>query len=517
MIATFHSALWRRLCTLVLASLVIPATLWAQEEEPAAEVSALDGLNNTINAVIGPVTSFAENIIFAPIPIMGQEVPFVLIWLFIAAIVVTIYFKFVNFTAFGLALKTVRGKYDEKGAEGEVSHFQALTTAVSATVGLGNIAGVAVAISVGGPGAMFWMVVVGLLGMSSKFAECTLGVKFRQIDATGKVYGGPMYYLRDGLAEKGFGMLGKILAVIFAVMCIGGSFGGGNMFQVNQAAQAVSDSMPTFSPVGVKLTFGIITAALVALVIIGGIRSIARVTSLLVPFMCGGYVIVALLIIIMNIGEVPGALGTIFREAFSPAAGVGGILGVMIQGIKRAAFSNEAGIGSAPIAHSAVKTKHPASEGVVALLEPFIDTVVVCSMTALVIVITGTYQMEDASGITVTSEAFETSFKGSRHLLSLAVILFAFSTMISWSYYGQQAWSYLLGRDRTTEIAYKVLFCLMVVVGAALPMEKVIGFSDAMIFAMAVPNIIGLYFLLPVIKRELIAYRAHAKDVDSRS
>lgn len=438
-------------------------------------------------------------------------VPFVLIWLVFAALFFTLYFRFINLRCFKLAIDVVRGKYSDPRAEGEVSHFRALSTALSATVGLGNIAGVAIAISMGGPGATFWMILAGLLGMSAKFVECTLGVKYRQVDETGKVFGGPMYYISQGFRERGvfMGGIGKVLAVFFAMMCIGGSLGGGNIFQVNQAVSQVVNvtGEGTFIDQN-RWLLGLIMAFLVALVIIGGIVSIARVTSRIVPFMCVLYVVAAIVILVKNAAEIPHAIQLIFKGAFVPQAVAGGFVGVLIQGFKRAAFSNEAGIGSAPIAHAAVKTEDPASEGIVALLEPFIDTVVVCTMTAVVIVITGNYANPDLDGVQLTSNAFGTVIDWFPLVLSVAVVLFAFSTMISWSYYGMQAWVYLFGRGTFKELSFKLLFCVFVVIGAAMSLQNVVDLSDAMIFAMCFPNVIGLYLLTPKVRMEVNSYLA---------
>lgn len=398
-----------------------------------------------------------------------------------------------------------------EGEEGEVSHFQALTAALSGTVGLGNISGVAIAIAVGGPGATFWMIIAGLLGMSSKFAECTLGVKYRDVSADGTVYGGPMYYLSKGLKERGLGALGKFLAVFFAVMCIGGSFGGGNMFQANQAA-AQFNNMIGASGGSSGFIFGIVMALMVAVVIIGGIKRIASVTEKIVPFMVGIYLLAALVVIVASIKQIPAAFGLIIDGAFTGAGATGGFIGVLIQGFRRAAFSNEAGVGSAAIAHSAVKTKYAASEGIVALLEPFIDTVVVCTITALVIIITGFHTNVDGlGGVDLTSAAFQSVIPWFPYVLTLAVVLFAFSTMISWSYYGLQSWLYLFGRSKINEYIYKVLFCLFVVIGAAASLGAVTDFSDSMIFAMAIPNLIGVFLLMPKVKEELNRYLAAIK------
>ncbi len=487
------------------------------------------GLDERINEFVQPATNWIESVVFWSIPVGGEKVPFVLFVLIGGALFFTIYFNFVNLTKFKLAIDVVRGKYTppkqpaQRTADnldtiqadhiaGEVSHFQALTAALSATVGLGNIAGVAIAIAIGGPGATFWMIIAGLIGMSSKFTECTLGVKYRQVGADGTVYGGPMYYLSQGLAEKGMGGLGKVLAVFFAIMCVGGSFGGGNMFQANQAAQQFTQMIGVESGAA-GFGFGVVMAILVAIVIIGGIKRIGAVAEKIVPAMAILYVLAALAIILLNIGQVPAAIGKIFAGAFTGAGIAGGVVGALIQGFRRAAFSNEAGVGSAAIAHSAVRTEHPASEGVVALLEPFVDTVVICTMTALVIIIMNmdgsliTYGSDGGlGGVTLTSMAFNNAIPGSSYILTLAVILFAFSTMLSWSYYGLQAWMYLFGKSKAADYTYKVLFCIFVVIGAAASLGAVVGFSDAMIFAMVFPNVIGLIILAPVVKKELRKY-----------
>lgn len=485
-------------------------------------------MDEKINNVVRPATNFIESIVFVSFDftVGGQPigVPIVLVLLVAGALFFTVYFRFVNFRKFGLAINIVRGKYSDPNEAGEVSHFQALTAALSGTVGLGNIAGVAVAISLGGPGATFWMIFAGLLGMSSKFVECTLGVKYREVDENGTVYGGPMYYLSKGFSEikrivageeKDYSKVGKVLAAVFAVAAVGGSFGGGNMFQVNQAFQQFAglEFMQGSYLANNGWAFGLIMAVLVAIVIIGGIKSIAKVTDKIVPLMCGIYVLAALVVIFAHAGQIPAAMGAIFKGAFAPTAIAGGFVGVLIQGFRRAAFSNEAGIGSASIAHSAVKTNNPASEGLVALLEPFIDTVIVCTMTALVIVITGKYVDSSVSdGIALTSSAFETVLPWFKYILAGAVLLFAFSTMITWSYYGQQAWTYLFGRGKVKEYVYKLIFCTMVVVGSAASLDAVIGFSDAMIFTMLFPNIVGLIFLAPVVKSELNKYLAKIKS-----
>ncbi|NNL94685.1 MAG: alanine:cation symporter family protein [Xanthomonadales bacterium] len=476
---------------------------------PALPAWAQNGIDQRINDAIRPASDWVAGIVFSTFPLFGVDVPFVLVWLVVAATFFTFYFKFINVRAFGHGFKLVRGDYNDPKAAGEVTHFQALATALSGTVGLGNIAGVAVAVSIGGPGATFWMIVCGLLGMSSKFTECTLGVKYRNEYEDGTVSGGPMYYLSKGLGERGFPKLGKVLAVLFAIACIGGSFGGGNMFQANQSfSQLVSMTGGDTGWLADKgWLYGIVVAILVGLVIIGGIKGIARVTSKIVPLMAVTYVTAGLIIIFMNLSAVPAAFGAIITGAFSPEGVAGGVVGVLFQGFKRAAFSNEAGIGSAAIAHSAVQTSRPVTEGFVALYEPFIDTVVVCTITALVIIITGSLD-PNVSGVQLTSNAFESAISWFPWVLTVAVVLFAFSTMISWSYYGLKCWTYLFGETRATDVTYKILFLVFVVIGSSMQLGAVIDFSDAMIFAMAFPNILGLYFLLPVVKRELNEYWA---------
>jgi AGCS family alanine or glycine:cation symporter len=478
---------------------------------------ASDNIDDRINEAVKPFADSVAGIIFSSFPVAGVQIPFVLVWLILAAIFFTFYFRFINFRAFKHGFQLVRGDYSDPLAAGEVTHFQALATALSGTVGLGNIAGVAVAVSLGGPGATFWMILAGLLGMSSKFVECTLGVKYRNEYTDGTVSGGPMYYLSKGLAERSdkLKMLGKVLAVLFAIFCVGGSFGGGNMFQANQSfMQLVSVTGGESSWLADKgWLFGVVVAALVGLVVIGGIQGIARVTSKIVPFMGIVYVMAGIAIILMNASEVPAAFAAIFAGAFSAQGIAGGVIGVLVQGFKRAAFSNEAGIGSAAIAHSAVMTNRPVTEGFVALYEPFVDTVVVCTITALVIIITGTWNpsVDPSQGVALTSAAFESSISWFPWVLTVAVVLFAFSTMISWSYYGLKAWTYLFGESLITDVVYKLLFLFFIVVGSSMQLGSVIDFSDAMIFAMAFPNILGIYFLLPVVRKELDEYWADYK------
>lgn len=524
---------------------LFPTLIFAQDK----------GLDEKVNDAFMPFATWWEGLVLTSVPIAGYDIPVVLLLLIAGATFFTIAFKFPNIRLFPTAINTVRGKYDElegghgvektqinvvdgdipdtirdESQEGEVSHFQALATAVSGTVGLGNIAGVAVAIALGGPGATFWMIVCGLIGMSSKFVECTLGVKYRDVDENGVVYGGPMYYLKRGLQERNMAGLGKVLAVIFAILCVGASFGGGNAFQSNQAAVQIS-SMTGIEGGATGVIIGVILAVLVGIVIIGGIKKIASVTEKIVPFMAVIYVLASLVIIFSNIEYIGDAIGMIFSGAFTPEAGVGGIIGVIIVGFQRAAFSNEAGAGSAAIAHSAVKTKYPASEGIVALMEPFIDTVVVCTMTALVIIFfnmdAGAFNYGSGQGSTVlinetqqyiggvdlTSMAYDSVIPGFRYVLTIAIILFAFSTMISWSYYGLQSWKFLFGRGRTADIVYKVLFLLFVIIGAGATLDAVIKFSDAMILALVFPNMIGLLLLFPKVREELNKYLSAVRGV----
>ena len=480
------------------------------------------GLDQKIDEAFQPVSDFFNNVIFFSI----GENPFVIYLLVGSAIFFTLYFGFPNIKYFMTSIRVVSGKYDEvekdesSSKDGEVSHFQALTTAVSGTVGNGNIAGVALAIALGGPGATFWMIVCGLMGMSLKFVECTLGVHYRDVDENGVVYGGPMYYLTKGLKEKGFATLGKISAVFFAIFCIGGSFGGGNAAQANQAALVLKDLLG-FESTFAGAVIGIILAIVVGVIIIGGIKRIASVTEKIVPFMALLYIVACLYILLVNFSFLDDAIALIVKEAFNPTAiGVGGIIGVLMVGFRRAAFSNEAGVGSASIAHSAVKTKYAASEGLVALLEPFIDTVVICTLTALVIITfnsTGVFAygggeggvMIDGvmyEGAGITSKAFAEYIPYSDVFLTVAVVLFAVSTMISWSYYGLQSWKFLFGRGEKSDLTYKLLFLSFVIIGSAASMNSIWAFSDAMIFAMVFPNMVGLYILFPVVKEQLTKY-----------
>ncbi|MAR66993.1 MAG: alanine glycine permease [Crocinitomicaceae bacterium] len=515
---------------------LIPFTTSAQET----------GLDDRINEAFTPIANWWGALVLHDFP--GTSIPTIIILLVGGALFFTVYFGFVNVRRFPTAINTVRGKYDkldchqsramdleikgdikdtnlDESQQGEVSHFQALATAVSGTVGNGNIAGVALAIAVGGPGATFWMILCGLLGMSTKFVECTLGVRYRDVGEDGTVYGGPMYYLSKGLKERGFTRIGKFLGLTFALLCIGASFGGGNAAQSNQAAMQLVNS---FGMTGgnARTIIGLVMMGFVGIIIIGGIKRIATVTEKIVPFMALIYILACLYIIGSNFSFVDDAFGMIFSQAFNPKAGLGGLLGVLITGFRRAAFSNEAGAGSASIAHAAVKTKYPASEGLVALLEPFIDTVVICTMTALVIIIfNGDNVVFDYGGIGgkvmidgvavegagITAAAFSEYIAFSGPFLTLAVVLFAISTMISWSYYGLQSWMFVFGKSKASDLSYKILFLIFIVIGSAGDMSAVWTFSDAMILALVFPNMIGLMILYPKVKEELTIYLSAIK------
>lgn len=476
------------------------------------------GIDSRINDLFQPIVDGLSQLLFwDPVKALGIDIgvaaPIVVVWLMIGGIFFTFRMRFINIRAFGHGLALVSGKYKSKESEGEVSPFQALTTALSATVGLGNIAGVAVAISLGGPGATVWMIMAGFLGMSLKFTECTLGVKYRVVDSEGRVSGGPMYYLRQGLAKQGRKQLGRFLAVLFAILVIGASFGGGNMFQVNQAFAQFQYVVPQAQ--GYGAVFGLVVAFLVGLVVIGGIKGIARVTSKLVPFMAILYVGTALFIIGLHFNQIGEMFGLIFRSAFGLEAMGGGFFGALFVGFQRGAFSNEAGIGSSPIAHAAAKTTEPVSEGMVALLEPFVDTIVVCTMTALVLVSTGFHVNPDGlEGTQLTAAAFGSVLPWFPYILVACIFLFAFSTMISWSYYGLKGFNFLFGKffyratgkSRASDLAFYILFLACVVIGSSSSLTAVIDFSDMMILGMAFPNIIGLMFLTGEVSRDLKVY-----------
>jgi len=445
--------------------------------------------------------------------------PFIVIWLFVGATFFTLFMRFINFRGFFQAIRIAKGTYDNPNDPGEVTHFQALTAAVSGTVGLGNIAGVAIAITIGGPGATFWMILVGLLGMTSKFVECTLGLHYRQFDENGVVTGGPMRYLQVGLAEHGRPKLGRFLSVLFCILCIGGAFGAGNMFQVNQSSTQVLNVLVPLTGgeesflSGKPWIVGALYSVVVGMVIIGGIRSITRVTEFLVPIMAAVYLTAALIVLGGHIADIPAAFAAILSGAFSPEGVTGGFIGVLVQGMRRAAFSNEAGVGSASIAHAAAKTKEPVAEGMVALLEPFIDTVVICTVTALVIIVTGMHtDAGGRDGIALTSAAFATVIDWFPYILSIAVVMFAFSTSITWFYYGHRSFLYLVGNKPTADLMFKVTYLMVLIVGSSMTLTAVMDFADAMILGMAFPNMIGLYILAPKVKAMLDSYNKRLKS-----
>jgi len=496
------------------ALIIAGAAVQAPQSEPVGLFDRIDQAMGAVNSIIGSVL-FADLIFWdnttAPdgTTSTGRRLPFIVAWLVVAAVIMTLRMRFINLRGFGHAIAITRGRYTSPDEPGDVSHFAALSTALSATVGLGNIAGVAIAVSVGGPGATFWMIVAGLLGMSLKMTECTLAQMYREVRPDGTVLGGPMQYLAKGLAERGLAGPGKVLAVVFAFMCIGGSIGGGNSFQVNQSLNAVQESVPLFA--SVPWLYGLVMTVLAGAVIIGGIHRIANTANKIVPAMCVVYVLASLFIIVTNLDLVGPSLAAIVTQAFAPQAAFGGLIGVLVIGFQRAAFSNEAGAGSAPIAHSAARTEYPVREGLVALLEPFIDTVIVCTMTALVINITGAYNnpayadlIANAQGAALTSRAFGEQISWFPYVLSLSVFLFAFSTMISWSYYGERSAVWLFGEKAS--IYFKVFFLVFTFLGSIITATNILDFGDLMILGMALPNLIGVYFLSGKVKRALDEY-----------
>ncbi len=474
----------------------LPAS--AQEVESSSWIQhRLAGLDSVLGSTVG----FLSSVLLFD---FGTGVPLIVAVLLLGGIYYSFYFGWFSIRAFGHSIDVVRGVYDDPKDPGEISHFKALTSALSATIGLGNIAGVAVAIGTGGPGALVWMIATALFGMSSKLASCTLAIMYRDIHPDGRVSGGPMYYLEKGLALKGLRPLGRTLAVVFAMLCIGGALGGGNMFQSNQTLEVLGTLSPFFK--SYNWLIGLLLAVMVGIVIIGGIHRIASVTSRLVPAMCLLYVVSALFIILTNIGQVPAVLALVLDQAFTGDALYGGVLGIMVIGITRAAFSNEAGIGSAAIAHSAAKTEEPAREGFVAMIGPFIDTIIICTMTALVVLLTGVYQDPElqGKGAAMTAAAFGAIIPGAQYVLAIVVCLFAYSTMISWEYYGERAWEYLFGTSSL--VVFRLIFVFFVFIGAVTQLDNVIAFSDLMILSMAFPNIIGGIILSPQIKKHLNEY-----------
>jgi AGCS family alanine or glycine:cation symporter len=471
------------------------------------------GIDETIDKAVEPIANALAAFIFFSVEVGGVKIPLIICWLIFGAAFFTVYLGFINLRGFRHAINIVRGKYADPEHMGEITHFQALTAAVSGTVGIGNIAMVAVMVSLGGPGAIFWLIVAGLLGMTTKFVECTLGVKYRQINPDGSVSGGPMYYLRAGLEKRGMAGFGKFLGLFYAVSIVIGCLGIGNMLQSNQAyvqLVQVTGGEAGFLQ-GKGWIIGLAMAAMVALIIIGGIRSIARVTSKLVPFMVVLYVLGAFVVLGMNFDRIPGAIGAILTNAFSMKGIGGGMVAIMILGFQRAAFSNEAGLGSAAIAHSAVQTDTPLTEGFVALLEPFIDTVLVCTLTGLVLITTfptDVLMNGELEGIALTSAAFADKMPWAPVPLSIIAVLFAFSTMLAWAYYGTKGWTYVFGESKRKELVFHLIFCVFIVIGASVKLNSILDFADALIFVMAIPNIVGLYIMAPEVKNDLKEYWA---------
>ncbi len=541
---------WPLVIALAVAFVLPASGVHAQDagESVPLEVASADSATSTtsekvnqfFNSALGSVNGVIANVLFFSVtgdalrsekwdkktetPIVNEETgetetevlrfPFIVALLIFGGIFFTIILKFINLRGLKHSVDVVRGRFDDPADEGEVSHFRALTSALSATVGLGNIAGVAVAIQTGGPGAVFWMTMAGFFGMAAKFSECTLGQMYRNTNPDGTISGGPMYYLERGMKTYGtaFGFIGKALAILFAVMVMGGAFGGGNMFQSNQACEAIITAFGWEGTPAMKIGFGLLMAVSVAIVIIGGIKRIGAATSKIVPAMAAIYVIAALAVLFANFTQIPSAFASIIRQAFTDNAMFGGLIGVLIIGVTRASFSSEAGLGSASIAHSAAKTDEPVREGMVALLEPFIDTIIICNMTALVIVITGVYHdIDQTAGVALTQNAFRTVLPWFPMILAFCILLFAYSTMISWAYYGERGWIYLLdhfgeGTGLRTLIIFRIVFIFFTFVGAITSLQAVVDFSDMMILSMAFPNIIGLLILTPILLKAVNDY-----------
>jgi AGCS family alanine or glycine:cation symporter len=456
-------------------------------------------VDERINTWLAPVADWFGKVVFFSVPVAGADLPLIMVWLIMGGIVCTLAFRFVNLRGFRHSLRVIRGDYSRTDHPGEASPFQALSTAVSGTVGLGSIGGVAIAVSLGGPGAALWMVVAGFLGMSTKFAEVTLALKHRVVRPDGTVSGGAMYYVPVALGKIGLPRLGKALAAFFCIAAVGGSL---TIFQVNQAW--VQFHAVTGFDRGI--VFGVITAAWIAFVLFGGVKRIVQWTDKLSPFMCVLYVIACLVVLGANIAGIPGALATICREAFMPDAVAGGAIGALIQGFRRASFANEAGLGSAPMAHATVRTGEPMSQGFAALMEPFLDTVIICLLTALVVVVTGVYQTSASDGIALTSDAFATVVPWFPVVLAVVAILFALSTVLSWGYYGEQAWTWLFTERKASRIAYRAFLCATLTVAPVLKQDQVTSIVDSLNFSMAIPNLIAVYLLLPELRAELARY-----------
>jgi len=492
---------------MVFLALCMPASLaFAQSESAPA-----------VDAFFGSLNAYLASVLFYDVMPGEAAMPFIVAWLIVGAVYLTCRFGFINVRMMRHAFQVIRGKYQSPQDKGEVSPFQALTTALSATVGLGNIAGVAIAVGIGGPGATFWMIVAGFFGMTAKFTEVTLAQMYREFRPDGRVMGGAMQYLSRGFAERGMAGTGKALAVLFAILCVGASLGGGNAFQVSQALGAVQHELPFFEHY--PWVFGVLMAGAVGLVIIGGIKRIAHAAEAIVPTMVLIYLSACLWIIITHAADIPGALALIVSEAFAPTAVAGGMVGVLVQGFKRAAFSSEAGIGSAAIAHSAASVKYPVRQGLVALYEPFIDTVIICTMTALVIILTGVYNapehhalVEASKGAALTAVAFGSVISWFPIILSISVVLFAYSTMISWSYYGERCWTYVFGEKFS--MLYRIMFLMFIVLASLVSAGNILDFSDLLLLSMAFPNFLALYLLQGKVSAALSIYMEKLRSGD---
>ncbi len=508
---------------LVLLTVSVVAPVWAQQAEQ--DSSILKKINERVGSVLFFDIAFGffliDKVDQEGMPVYDDKgnpekvgkVPFLVIVLILGGIFFTFWYRWISVRGFKHAIDVIRGKYDKPEDTGEIPHFRALTSALSATVGLGNIAGVAIAIQLGGPGAVFWMLIAAVFGMASKFSSCTLSQMYRQVNSDGSISGGAMYYIDLGLKKMGgsWVVIGKVLAVTYAVMIMGGAVGAGNMFQVNQTAEAFRSTFGI--PGSYNWLIGIIMAVLVGIVIVGGIKRIGAATSKIVPAMCGLYVLASLFIIITHITKVPEAIGLIFSMAFTQNALYGGVVGVFVWGIKRSTFSNEAGLGSAAIAHAAAKTDEPVREGIVAMIGPFIDTIIVCTMTAMVVIVTGAWNdpsIPQSAGVTLTTKAFEGSISWFPYILTISIGLFAYSTMISWCYYGERGWIYLLdhfgGLGLRTVVIFRIAFIGFIVLGAVSELKHVVNFSDLLVLSMAFPNIVGSIVLAPRVLDKLRDY-----------
>ena len=466
----------------------------------------MGSIDAAIENVFGPIATVLSTVVFYEVPIWGG-IPIIVVWLMAAAMFLTVWLRFQPITGFKHSIQVIRGRYTRKTDPGEISSFQALATELSGTVGLGNIAGVAVAIATGGPGAALWIAIFGFFGMSVKMAEATLGVMYRRVKPDGSTEGGPQYFLRDGLAAIGFKRTGKVLALMYAIFALVGVFGAGNLFQANQVSMIVSNATGNEFLTGNQWIIGVIMAVLAAVVFLGGVKSIANATSAITPLMAILYFLCTLIIILANIQHLPAAISTIITGAFTPQGVTGGVIGVAVAGIKRALFSNAAGVGSAAMAHSASKTREPATEGFTAMWEPLVDSVIICMLTAIAITVTGVYEAGGEDGVALTAAAFGTVASWFPILLTIAVALFGFSTVLAYEYYGELQAQFLFGSSATVRIVFRIVWVAAIVIGAAASLESVVAFSDAMFFLMAIPNLLGIYFLAKVVRLEILRHK----------